>query len=137
MEELKFTSLQHEVQQVIDLIGAGNFADANERLIEASDILDELLDFSEADEDLIEISRYQVLLNQLQQKINKCPKIVIAAPEKILPIVVNLCSRKKHFPKHLKCSCVPATLPMFCRTLITLSQQQQKPHEDSTIKPTF
>lgn len=70
MEELKFTSLQHEVQQVIDLIGAGNFADANERLIEASDILDELLDFSEADEDLIEISRYQVLLNQLQQKIN-------------------------------------------------------------------
>jgi len=74
MEELKFSSLQHEVQQVIDLIGAGNFAEANERLIEASDILDELLDFSEADEDLIEISRYQVLLNQLQQKINTALK---------------------------------------------------------------
>lgn len=74
MEELKFTSLQHEVQQVIDLIGAGNFTEANERLIEASDILDELLDFSEADEDLIEISRYQVLLNQLQQKINTALK---------------------------------------------------------------
>jgi hypothetical protein len=31
--------------------------------------LDELLDFSEEDEELIEISKYQVLLNQLQQKI--------------------------------------------------------------------
>jgi len=70
MEELKFSSLQYEVQQVIDLMAAGNFSEANDRLIEASDILDELLDFSEADEDLIEISRYQVLLNQLQQKIN-------------------------------------------------------------------
>jgi len=70
MEELKFSSLQYEVQQVIDLMAAGNFGGANDRLIEASDILDELLDFSEADEDLIGISRYQVLLNQLQQKIN-------------------------------------------------------------------
>jgi len=70
MEELKFSSLKHEVQQIIDLIAANNFAEANDNLIEASDILDELLDFSEADEDLIEISRYQVLLNQLQQKIN-------------------------------------------------------------------
>ena len=70
MEELKFSSLQFEVQQVIDFMAAENFAEANEKLIEASDILDELLDFSEADEDLIEISRYQVLLNQLQQKIN-------------------------------------------------------------------
>jgi len=70
MEELKFSSLKHEVQQIIDLIAANNFAEANDSLLEASDILDELLDFSEADEDLIEISRYQVLLNQLQQKIN-------------------------------------------------------------------
>ena len=70
MEELKFSSLKHEVQQIIDLIAANNFAEANNNLLEASDILDELLDFSEADEDLIEISCYQVLLNQLQQKIN-------------------------------------------------------------------
>ncbi len=69
MEELKFSSLQYEVQQVIDLMAAKNFTAAQERLIEASDLLDELLDFSEADDDLIEISRYQVLLNQLQQKI--------------------------------------------------------------------
>lgn len=70
MEELKFSSLQHEVQQAIDLMAAGNFTEANDRLLEAGDILDEFLDFSEADEDLIEISRYQVLINQLQQKVN-------------------------------------------------------------------
>jgi hypothetical protein len=37
--------------------------------VEVSDDLDDLLDHSEEDEELIEISRYQVLLNQLQQKI--------------------------------------------------------------------
>jgi hypothetical protein len=35
--------------------------------VEVSDDLDDLLDHSEEDEEL-EISRYQVLLNQLQQK---------------------------------------------------------------------
>ena len=46
------------------------FKTANNKLIEASDFLDDLLDLSEEDDDLIEISKYQVLLNQLQQKIN-------------------------------------------------------------------
>ena len=31
--------------------------------------LDELLDFAEEDKDLMEVSRYQVLLNQLHQRI--------------------------------------------------------------------
>jgi hypothetical protein len=35
--------------------------------VEVSDDLDDLLDHSEEDEELIGISRYQVLLNQLQQ----------------------------------------------------------------------
>jgi hypothetical protein len=39
-------------------------------LLDAGEDLDELLDFSEKDEDLIEISKYKVLLNQLEQKIN-------------------------------------------------------------------
>ena len=34
-----------------------------------SEELDELLDFAEEDEDLMEVSRYQVLLNQLHQRI--------------------------------------------------------------------
>jgi len=39
-------------------------------LVEVSDLLDDLHDFSEEDEDLLEISRYQVLLNHLYQKIH-------------------------------------------------------------------
>jgi len=70
MEELKFSSLKKEVQEVIDLIAQKDYNTANNKLVEASDYLDELLDFSEAEEDLIEISKYQVLLNQLQMKIN-------------------------------------------------------------------
>ena len=70
MENLKFSSLKKEVQDIIDLIAEKDFKTANTKHIEASDYLDELLDFSEEDEDLIEISKYQVLLNQLQMKIN-------------------------------------------------------------------
>lgn len=71
MENLKFSSLKKEVQHVIDLMAGQQFKEANDKLIEASDYLDELLDFSETDEDLIEISKYQVLLNQLQVKIKE------------------------------------------------------------------
>ena len=67
MESLQFNALQKRVQQVIDLLGQREFGEANFKLAEASELLDEILDFSADDDDL---SRYQVLLNQLQQKIN-------------------------------------------------------------------
>lgn len=70
MENNKFNGLKESVQEIIDLIAAKQNKSANNKLVEVSDILDELLDFSEEDEDLIEISKYQVLLNQLHQKIN-------------------------------------------------------------------
>lgn len=70
MEDLKFSSLKKEVQDIIDLIGQRDYNAANSKLAEAGDYLDELLDFSEDDADLIEISKYQVLLNQLQMKVN-------------------------------------------------------------------
>jgi len=70
MENNKFSVLKNKVQEIIDLIANKQDSLANDRLIETSEMLDELLDFSEADEDLIEISRYQVVLNQLHQKIN-------------------------------------------------------------------
>jgi hypothetical protein len=71
MENLKFSSLKKEVQDIIDLMAQQQFKEANDKLIEASDYLDELLDFSETDEDLVEISKYQVLMNQLQMKIRE------------------------------------------------------------------
>lgn len=70
MEDNKFTDFKIRVQEIIDLIAFKQNKEANNKLVEVSDLLDELLDFSDDDEDLMEISRYQVLLNQLHQKIN-------------------------------------------------------------------
>lgn len=68
--EINFTELQITVQQVIDLMAAKDMKAANNKLVDASELLDELLDYAEEDEQLIEVSKYQVLLNQLHQKIN-------------------------------------------------------------------
>ncbi len=70
MQENSFDLLKKDVQEVIDLIAEKKYQDAIEKLSDAGDLLDELLDHSADDDDLIEISRYQVLLNQLQQKIH-------------------------------------------------------------------
>ena len=69
MENDKFIELNKNVQEIIDLIAAKNAKEANNRLVEVSEQLDNFLDFSDDDDDLIEISKYQVLLNQLHQKI--------------------------------------------------------------------
>lgn len=65
----RFDTLKQDVQEIIDLMATKQYIDANYKLLDAAEYLDELLDHSEADEDLVEISKYQVLLNQLQQKI--------------------------------------------------------------------
>ncbi|MCD0468815.1 hypothetical protein [Flavobacterium sp. JAS] len=67
---MKFEDLKVSVQEIIDLIAAKNDREANNKLLEVNEILDEMLDHAEEDEDLREISRYQVLLNQLHVKIN-------------------------------------------------------------------
>jgi CRISPR/Cas system CSM-associated protein Csm2 small subunit len=66
----KFQDLKPRVQEIIDLIAAKQDREANNKLLEVSETLDEMLDHAEEDEDLREISRYQVLLNQLHVKIN-------------------------------------------------------------------
>ncbi|MNG40528.1 hypothetical protein D3C84_1291420 [compost metagenome] len=58
------------MQEIIDLIAAKQDREANNKLLEVSDTLYEMLDHAEEDEELREISRYQVLLNQLHVKIN-------------------------------------------------------------------
>jgi CRISPR/Cas system CSM-associated protein Csm2 small subunit len=66
----KFEDLKVSVQEIIDLIAAKKDREANNKLLEVNETLDEMLDHAEEDEDLREISRYQVLLNQLHVKIN-------------------------------------------------------------------
>lgn len=70
MSQNPFDQLKLQVQEIIDLIAQKQNREANNKLTEVSEALDELLDHSDEDEDLIEISKYQVLLNQLFQKIN-------------------------------------------------------------------
>ena len=70
MEKSPFEELKKGVQEIIDLMAAKDNKSANNKLLEVSDKLDELLDHADDDEDLREISKYQVLLNQLFQKIN-------------------------------------------------------------------
>lgn len=70
MAENKFETLKNDIQEVIDLIAANNNIDAGNKLIVISEQLDELIDFAEEDEDLIEISKYQILWNQLFLKVN-------------------------------------------------------------------
>ena len=67
---MKFEDLKINVQEIIDLIAAKQDREANNKLLEVNETLDEMLDHAEEDEDLREISRYQVLLNQLHVKIN-------------------------------------------------------------------
>ena len=67
---MKFENLKASVQEIIDLIAAKQDREANNKLLEVNEALDEMLDHAEEDEDLREISRYQVLLNQLHVKIN-------------------------------------------------------------------
>lgn len=70
MNQNPFEQLKTQVQEIIDLMAQKQNREANNKLTEVSEALDELLDHSDEDEDLIEISKYQVLLNQLFQKIN-------------------------------------------------------------------
>lgn len=69
MEDKKFGTLKNDVQEIIDLMKIKEYKTAHDKLADASESLDELLDFLEEDNDLIQISKYQVLLNQLQMKI--------------------------------------------------------------------
>jgi len=70
MDHTKFAALKNDVQEIIDLIAKKQTKEANNKLVEVSDLLDDLHDFSQEDEDLLEISRYQVLLNHLYQRIH-------------------------------------------------------------------
>ena len=70
MEKSQFEELKNGVQEIIDFIAAKDNKSANNKLLEVSDKLDDFLDHTDEDEDLIEISKYQVLINQLFQKIN-------------------------------------------------------------------
>jgi hypothetical protein len=74
MSDNKFEDLKNNVQEIIDLIALKQTKEANNKLLEVSENLDEILDHTDEDEELMQISHYQILLNQLYLKINPTDK---------------------------------------------------------------
>lgn len=70
--QTNYTTIRATIQQAIDyLIVDKDTNAATLKLDDADEMIAELIDHAESDEDIIEISRYQVLMNQLHQKINE------------------------------------------------------------------
>jgi hypothetical protein len=63
-------SLILEIQKIIDFLALKQKDQANQKLLEVSNLLDDILDATENDEDLVEFHKYQILLNHLNIKIN-------------------------------------------------------------------
>lgn len=59
-----------EIQKIIDFIAANQKQQANQKLVVVSQVLDDLLDTAEMDEELVELHKYQLVLNHLNNKIN-------------------------------------------------------------------
>lgn len=70
MNQEQLTHLNNEIQIIIDAIATKEFKTANNKLAEVSDVIDDLVDATEDDALLVQISKYQVLLNHLQVKLN-------------------------------------------------------------------
>ncbi|OGS75652.1 MAG: hypothetical protein A3G95_08300 [Flavobacteria bacterium RIFCSPLOWO2_12_FULL_31_7] len=62
-------NLKPKIQQIIDLIVTKNTINATLLLSEVNDEIEELIDLTAENEGLIELSKYQMLLKHLQNKI--------------------------------------------------------------------
>lgn len=60
-----------EIQKIIDFMAFNQKELANQKLVEVSQVLDDLLDTTEKDDELVELHKYQILLNHLNVKINE------------------------------------------------------------------
>jgi len=60
-----------EIQKIIDFMASNQKELANQKLVEVSQVLDDLLDTTEKDDELVELHKYQILLNHLNVKINE------------------------------------------------------------------
>lgn len=65
-----FEKIKADIQLIIDAMAAQNFSDASIKLVEVSDELDDLIDTTDDEETMVEIAKYQVLLNHLQIKMS-------------------------------------------------------------------
>lgn len=69
MNNEQIKNLKPKIQQIIDLIVTKNTLNATVLLSEVNDEIEELIDLTAENNDLIELSKYQMLLKHLQNKI--------------------------------------------------------------------
>ena len=67
--DINFEILKKDFQEIMDLIASKNFQNANEKLILVKEKINEMTDFIKKDSDLIAISKYQILLQQLEMQL--------------------------------------------------------------------
>ena len=66
-----FIKIKKDIQMIIDAMATKNFSEAAILLVKVSNELDELIDLTSNEETLVEISKYQLLLNHLQIKMSQ------------------------------------------------------------------
>ena len=67
--DINFEILKKDFQEIMDLIASKNFQNANEKLILVKEKINEMTDFIKKDSDLIAISKYQILMQQLEMQL--------------------------------------------------------------------
>ena len=68
-DQLQF--LHKEVQNIIDAMAINEYKTANNKLVIITEIVEELIDTTTDDTLLIEFSKYQIVLQHLQKKLNQ------------------------------------------------------------------
>ncbi|MVO09432.1 hypothetical protein GOQ30_09705 [Flavobacterium sp. TP390] len=68
-DQLQF--LHKEVQNIIDAMAVKEYKTANNKLVIITEMVDELIDTTADDALLIEFSKYQIVLQHLQKKLNQ------------------------------------------------------------------
>lgn len=67
--KIDFETLKNTVHSIIDFLAKKDREGAVLQLKNAKEMLNEMTDFAITDTDLIELSRYQILLSHLEQKV--------------------------------------------------------------------
>ncbi|MEO0059115.1 MAG: hypothetical protein RLZZ312_762 [Bacteroidota bacterium] len=63
--------LKSKIQLIIDAIALKKYDEATSLHTETSELIDEIIDHLDDDADLIEVSKYQVLINKLFEEISQ------------------------------------------------------------------
>lgn len=66
----QITTIKKEIQLIINNIAINNFSETSIKLIGVTDLINDLIDTTKEEEILVELSKYQLLLNHLQIKMS-------------------------------------------------------------------